>query len=227
MKSPFASLNWGVHSSAPYVFTVTLNGASAGSDEPAYLWTQPMQVYTDFASAFENLFQRAASQMDNRAEWFFDNTSSGMTMEEISEELGVPSTETPSVFDMQGFYNEASRRANIGFPKSNKSVINQLTSRRPSKEYRNFRTVCETVWNRLSQLTEFESWDDYRNILRRTVSNAEREQLNQAFENYVEFIPPMNLKTLVSFRTEYYDDYFSTDARLYLTLLPRNLEGLV
>ena len=94
------------------------------------------------------------------------------------------------------------------------------------KRYRNFRAVCDTVWNRLSQLTEFESWDDYRNILRRTVSNAEREQLNQAFETYVELIPPMNLKTVVTFRTEYYDEYFSTDTRLYLNLLPRNLEGL-
>ena len=119
MKSPFASLNWGVHSSTPYVFIVSLNGASAGGDEPAYSWSQPTQVYTDFASAFENLFQRAASQMDNRAEWFFENTSSGMTMEEISEELGVPSTETPSVFDLQGFYNEAQRRANMGVPPPN------------------------------------------------------------------------------------------------------------
>ena len=222
MKSPFASLNWGVHSAAPYVFTVSLYGASASRDEPAYLWSQPMQVYTDFASAFENLFQRAASQMDNRAEWFFENTPSGMTMEDISEELGVPSTETPSVFDLQGFYNEAQRRANMGVP----SLPNISVSNRVSEEYRNFRVVCDTVWNRLSQLTEFESWDDYRNILRRTVSNAEREQLNQAFETYVELIPPMNLKTVVTFRTEYYDDYFSTDTRLYLTLLPRNLEGL-
>ena len=219
MKSPFASLNWGVHSSTPYVFIVSLNGASAGRDEPAYSWSQPTQVYTDFASAFENLFQRAASQMDNRAEWFFENTSSGMTMEEISEELGVPSTETPSVFDLQGFYNEAQRRANIGVPLNNDYTLGTV-------EYRNFRVVCETVWNRLSQLTEFESWNDYRNILRRTVSDAEREQLNQAFETYVELIPPMNLKTVVTFRTEYYDDYFSTDTRLHLTLLPRNLEGL-
>ena len=44
------------------MFTVSLYGASASRDEPAYLWSQPMQVYTDFASAFENLFQRAASQ---------------------------------------------------------------------------------------------------------------------------------------------------------------------
>jgi len=220
MKSPFASLNWGVHSSAPYVFIVSLASASASRDEPAYLWSQPTQVYTDFASAFENLFQRAASQMDNRAEWFFENTSSGMSMEELSEELGVPSTETASVFDLQGFYNQAQRRANIGIPLEN--------SQQPSEEYRNFRAVCVTVWNRLSQLTEFESWDDYRNILRRTVSNAEREQLNQAFEDYVELIPPMNLKTVVSFRTEYYDDYseFSNDTRMYITLLPRNLEGL-
>ena len=221
MKSPFASLNWGVHSAAPYVFTVSLYGASAGRDEPAYLWSQPMQVYTDFASAFENLFQRAASQMDNRAEWFFENTSAGMSMEDISEELGVPSTETPSVFDLQGFYNEAQRRANIGVPLNNNSPTGAV-----SEDYRNFRVVCETVWNRLSQLTEFESWDDYRNILRRTVSNAEREQLNQAFERYVELIPPMNLKTVLSFRTEYYDDYFSTDTRMYITLLPRDLEGL-
>ena len=224
MKSPFASLNWGVHSAAPYVFTVSLYGASASRDEPAYLWSQPMQVYTDFASAFENLFQGAASQMDNRAEWFFDNYNTmGMTMEEISQELlGVPSTETPSVFDLQGFYNEAQRRANIGVPPPNP----QAAMGGVGRGYRNFRAVCDTVWNRLSQLTEFESWDDYRNILRRTVSNAEREQLNQAFETYVELIPPMNLKTVVTFRTEYYDDYFSTDTRLYLNLLPRNLEGL-
>lgn len=223
MKSPFASLNWGVHSAAPYVFTVSLYGASASRDEPAYLWSQPMQVYTDFASAFENLFQRAASQMDNRAEMFFDNYNTlEMTMEEITGELGVPSTEEPpQVFDLQGFFNEAQRRANIGVPLNNNSPTGDV-----SEEYRNFRAVCDTVWNRLSQLTEFESWDDYRNILRRTVSNAEREQLNQAFETYVELIPPMNLKTVVTFRTEYYDDYFSTDTRLYLNLLPRNLEGL-
>ena len=220
MKSPFASLNWGVHSSAPYVFTVSLNASTASRDDGAYLWTQPTRVYTDFASAFENLFQRAAGQMDNRAEMFFENTPPGLSMEEISEELGVPSTETPSVFDIQGWYNEAARRANIEIPLEN-SQIGQ-----PSEEYRNFRAVCETVWNRLSQLTEFETWDDYRNIVRRTVSNAEREQLNQAFEDYVELIPPMNLKTVVSFRTEYYDDYFSTDTRMYVTLLPRDLEGL-
>lgn len=220
MKSPFASLNWGVHSAAPYVFTVSLASASASRNEPAYLWSQPTQVYTDFASAFESLFQRAASQMDNRAEMFFENTSSGMTMEELSEELGVPSTETPSVFDLQGFYNEAQRRAKIGVPLNNDYTLGSV-------EYRNFRVVCETVWNRLSQLTEFESWDDYRNILRRTVSNAERERLNQAFETYVELIPPRNLQNVLTFRTEYYDDYFSNDTRLYLTLLPRNLEGLV
>ena len=60
--------------------------------------------------------------MDNRAEWFFENTPSGMTMEDISEELGVPSTETPSVFDLQGFYNEAQRRANMGVPLNNDSI---------------------------------------------------------------------------------------------------------
>ena len=219
MKSPFASLNWGVHSSAPYVFTVSLTGASASRDESAYLWTQPTRVYTNFASAFENLFQRAAGQMDNRAEWFFENTPSGLSMEEISEELGVPSTETPSVFDMQGFYNEASRRANLGIPGA-------APSGAISEEYRNFRAVCDTVWNRLSQLTVFETWNDFRNILRRTVSNEEREQLNQAFERYVELIPPRNLQTVLSFRTEYYDEYYSSDARMYVTLLPRDLEGL-
>ena len=46
MKSPFASLNWGVHSAAPYVFTVSLASASASRHEPAYLWSQPTQVYT-------------------------------------------------------------------------------------------------------------------------------------------------------------------------------------
>jgi len=221
MKSPFASLNWGVHSAAPYVFTVSLNGASASRDEGAYLWTQPTRVYTDFASAFENLFQRAAGQMDNRAEMFFENTPPGLSMEEISEELGVPSTETPSVFDIQGWYNEASRRANLGVPLNNNSPTGAV-----SEDYRNFRVVCETVWNRLSQLTVFETWDDFRNILRRTVSNEEREQLNQAFERYVELIPPRNLQNVLSFRTEYYDDYFSNDTRMYVTLLPRDLEGL-
>ncbi len=221
MKSPFASLNWGVHSAAPYVFTVSLASASASRHEPSYLWSQPTQVYTDFASAFENLFQRAAGQMDNRAEWFFENTPAGMTLEQLSQQLGVPSTETPSVFDLQGFYNEAQRRANIGVP----SLPNINASARVSEDYRNFRVVCETVWNRLSQLTEFESWDDYRNILRRTVSNAEREQLNQAFETYVELIPPRNLQNVLTFRTEFYDDFFSNDTRLYVTLLPRNLEG--
>ena len=222
MKSPFASLNWGVHSAAPYVFTVSLASASASRNEPAYLWSQPTQVYTDFASAFESLFQRAANQMDNRAEMFFENTSSGMTMEDISTLIGVPSTETPSVFDLQGFFNEAQRRANMGVPLNNGMATGGI-----SEDYRNFRAVCETVWNRLSQLTEFESWDDYRNILRRTVSNAERERLNQAFETYVELIPPRNLQNVLTFQTEYYDDYFSNETRLYLTLLPRNLEGLV
>ena len=62
--------------------------------------------------------------MDNRAEWFFDNYNTmGMTMEEITGELGVPSTETPSVFDLQGFFNEAQRRANIGVPLNNNSPM--------------------------------------------------------------------------------------------------------
>ena len=62
MKSPFASLNWGVHSSRPVCFyRLYMAQASASRDEPAYLWSQPTQVYTDFASAFENLFQRRKS----------------------------------------------------------------------------------------------------------------------------------------------------------------------
>ena len=226
MKSPFASLNWGVHSpTPPYIFTVSTNGAGSSVeevDEPVYLWSHPTQVYTDFASAFENLFQRAAGQMDNRAEWFFDNfDTTGMTVEEISNELGVPTDETVTVFDLQGFYNEAPRRAKLNVFSS--SGI-EMYRTEPSVA---FRTVCNQVWARLSEITQFESWQDYQNILRRRVSESERERLNQAFVAFIELIPAMNLWKAIEFNGEFDDDFYSSAVRVNLEILPRNMEGLV
>jgi len=226
MKSPFASLNWGVYSpTSPYIFTVSINGAGSSltEREPVYLWSNPTQVYTDFASAFENLFQRAASQMDNRAEWFFDNFDTmGMTIEEISDELGVPTNETLTVFDLQGFYNEAPRQAKFTLFSSGHQSSSQPS---PHLDYVTFRTVCTQVWERLSEITQFDSWQDYQNILRRRVSESERERLNQSFATFIELIPARNLWKVIEFKSEFYDEYYSSAVRVTLEILPRNLEG--
>ena len=226
MKSPFASLNWGVHSpTSPYIFTVATNGAGSSHDvhESVYLWSHPMQVYTDFASAFEHLFQRAAGQMDNRAEWFFDNfDTTGMTIEEVSDELGVPTNETLTVFDLQGFYNEAPRQAKMTVFSSG-----HQSGESPLDNYVTFRTVCTHVWARLSEITQFESWEDYQNILRRRVSKSERERLNQSFAAFIELIPARNLWKVIQFSGEFDDDFYSSAVRVTLEILPRNMEGLV
>ena len=227
MKSPFASLNWGVYSPSPYIFTVSLNGASGGdSSDSVYLWSHPTQVYTDFASAFENLFQRAAGQMDNRVEWFFENSNAeDMSFEEITDEIGMPLNEPPTIFDLQGFYNEAPRRAKIIIYSYNSSTGVISGTELQGEEQVTFRRVCNQVWTRLSEITQFHSWQDYQSILRRRVSESERERLNQAFVAFIELIPPMNLWKAIEFRSEFDDDYYSSQVNATLEILPRNLEG--
>ena len=90
-----------------------------------------------------------------------------------------------------------------------------------------FRTVCNQVWARLSEITQFESWQDYQNILRRRVSESERERLNQAFAAFIELIPAMNLWKAIEFNGEFDDDFYSSAVRVNLEILPRNMEGLV
>lgn len=231
MKSPFASLNWGVYSpTSPYIFTVSLNGAGRGdSSDSVYLWSHPTQVYTDFASAFENLFQRAAGQMDNRVEWFFDNfdteADGGMSIEEITDELGIPLNETLTIFDLQGFYNEAPQRAKIIIYSYNSSTGVISGTELQGEEQVTFRRVCNQVWTQLSEITQFHSWQDYQSILRRRVSESERERLNQAFVAFIELIPPMNLWKAIEFRSEFEDEYYSSQVNATLEILPRNLEG--
>ena len=71
MKSPFASLNWGVFQpTSSYILILTRVGAGGGMDSETSLYGKHTWIYTTFASAFEKLFQQAAQQMDNRAEWF-------------------------------------------------------------------------------------------------------------------------------------------------------------
>ena len=221
VKSPFAALNWGVFQpESGYVVLLNKMSASGGMDSETSLYGGDFNVYTNFASAFEKLFQQAAQQMDNRVEWFLENMETqSMTMSDISNELGLD--RAPSIFDLQGYYNEAPQTAHLTtffgpvWPVSLCGTTEQLE----------FRQLCNNVWNRLSKLESFINWDDYRDLTRRTLTDSERVQLNQAFELFIDLIPPMNLNNIMSFKTEFDDDYYSSETRITLTLLPRNMEG--
>lgn len=219
MKSPFASLNWGVFQpESGYVLLLKMTSASGGMDSETSLYGHYTQVYTTFASAFEDLFQRAAVQMDNRVEWFFESEGLGNMYVDVGDELGLGENDVPSIFDLQGYYNEAPQNAELTIfsIRSNQIIDN------PQQQ---FRQLCRNVWNRLSKLDNFRNWDDYRALTRRTLTDLEREQLNQAFERFIDLIPPMNLRGIMSFKTEFLDDTYSSETQISLDLLPRNMEG--
>ena len=219
MKSPFASLNWGVFQpESGYIVLLKINSASAGEDSDTSLYGTTSKVYTTFATAFEMLFQLAAKQMDNRVEWFLESMETqSMTMSDISNELGLD--RTPSIFDLQGYYNEAPQTAEL-------TIFNvSHTSTQFNNTQKPFRQLCRDVWARLSKLERFAEWNDYQALTRRTLTDSEREQLNQAFEQFIDLIPPMNLKGIMSFQTEFVDDYYSSETQINLELLPRNMEG--
>ncbi len=223
MKSPFASLNWGVFQpESGYILILTQVAASGGMDSETTLYGKNTKVYTTFASAFERLFQQAAQQMDNRAEWFLENIDEGIISgDDIANELGLD--RAPTIFDIQGYYNEAPQTANLtiytlGGGSSSSSSSNTVGENA-------FRQLCRDVWARLSKLERFAEWSDYRVLTRRTLTDTEREQLNQAFERFIDLIPPMNLKGIMSFKTEFLDDYYSSETQINIDLLPRNMEG--
>ena len=218
VKSPFAALNWGVFQpESGYVVLLNKMSASGGMDSETSLYGGDFNVYTNFASAFEKLFQQAAQQMDNRVEWFLESMETqSMTMSDISNELGLD--RAPSIFDLQGYYNEAPQTAHL-------TTFFDPVSLCGTTEQLEFRQLCNNVWNRLSKLESFINWDDYRDLTRRTLTDSERVQLNQAFELFIDPFPPMNLNNIMSFKTEFDDDYYSSETRITLTLLPRNMEG--
>jgi len=214
MKSPFASLNWGVlQPESSYILLLTQIAASGGMDSETTLYGKNTKVYTTFASAFEQLFQQAAQQMDNRAEWFLENTEI-TSLSDIANELSLETA--PTIFDLQGYYNEAPKTAKLNILKSSLYSL---------EEYKSFRQLCRNVWNRLSKLDNFTHWDNYRALTRRTLTDSEREQLNQAFEGFIDLIPPMNLTGIITFKTEFLDDYYSSETQINIDLLPRNMEG--
>lgn len=218
VKSPFAALNWGVFQpESGYIVLLKISSASGGMDSDTSLYGTTSKVYTTFATAFEKLFQLAAKQMDNRVEWFLESMETqSMTMSDISNELGLD--RTPSIFDLQGYYNEAPQTAELTLF----SIYDHEYIDNPQKP---FRQLCRDVWNRLSKLQSFATWNDYQALTRRTLTDSEREQLNQAFEQVIDLIPPMNLKGIMSFQTEFVDDYYSSETQINLELLPRNMEG--
>lgn len=214
MKSPFASLNWGVFQpESGYVLLLKMTSASGGMDSETSLYGHYTQVYTTFASAFEDLFQRAAGQMDNRVEWFFESEVS-----HIDYYAHIGRNDVPSIFDLQGYYNEAPQNAEL-------TIFSIRSDQIIDNPQQQFRQLCRNVWNRLSKLDNFRNWDDYRALTRRTLTDLEREQLNQAFERFIDLIPPMNLRGIMSFKTEFLDDYYSSETQISLDLLPRNMEG--
>ena len=218
MNSPFASLNWGVFQpTSSYILILTQVGASGGMDSETSLYGKSTTVYTTFASAFEKLFQQAAQQMDNRAEWFLENIDEGIISgDDIANELGLDRAAT--IFDLQGYYNEAPQTADL-------TIFSILGGEYIDNPQKPFRQLCRNVWARLSKLESFRTWDDYRALTRRTLTDSEREQLNQAFEQFIDLIPPMNLKGIMSFKTEFSDDYYSSETQINIDLLPRNMEG--
>ena len=220
MKSPFASLNWGVlQPESSSILLITQISASGGMDSETTLYGKNTKVYTTFASAFEQLFQQAAQQMDNRAEWFLENIEylNSLSSDDIANELGLDRAAT--IFDLQGYYNEAAQTAKLNiFHDSHYSIPSE-------QEYKSFRQLCRNVWKRLSKLESFAVWDDYRTLTRRTLTDTEREQLNQTFERFIDLIPPMNLTGIITFNLEFLDDYYSSETKIYIDLLPRNMEG--
>lgn len=218
MNSPFASLNWGVFQpTSSYILILTQVGASGGMDSETSLYGKSTTVYTTFASAFEKLFQQAAQQMDNRAEWFLENIDEGIISgDDIVNELGLDRAAT--IFDLQGYYNEAPQTAEL-------TIFSILGGEYIDNPQKPFRQLCRNVWARLSKLESFRTWDDYRALTRRTLTDSEREKLNQAFEQFIDLIPHMNLKGIMSFKTEFSDDYYSSETQINIDLLPRNMEG--
>ena len=155
--------------------------------------------------------------MDNRAEWFLENIDEGIISgDDIANELGLDRAAT--IFDLQGYYNEAPQTADL-------TIFSILGGEYIDNPQKPFRQLCRNVWARLSKLESFRTWDDYRALTRRTLTDSEREQLNQAFEQFIDLIPPMNLKGIMSFKTEFSDDYYSSETQINIDLLPRNMEG--
>ena len=209
MKSPFASLNWGVHPpDSPYVFIIT--NMTTGSDgvendeEYLHLHSNSLKFYTSFAGAFQAAFNQSASMMGNRAE---------MWVEEGNQSYY---TSPQSIFDIQGFYNEAPRTATVTF-------LGNLA------EYNIVEVAREhwyNIWNYLSSLSNgLNTWEDFRRLINQELTETQRDTLNTESATVIETLPDMNSYTLLEFSTKYKDDYYRQESRVTIQIMPRNMEG--
>ena len=210
MKSPFASLNWGVHPpDSPYVFIIT--NITTGSDgvendeEYLHLHSKSLKFYTSFAGAFQAAFNQSASMMGNRAEmWVEEGNQSYYTSPE-------------SIFDIQGFYNEAPRTATVIFL-TDAAFVNS--------GWPLARDHCYNIWNYLSSLSNgLNTWEDFRRLINQELTETQRDTLNTASATVIETLPDMNSYTLLEFSTEYKDDYYLQESRVTIQIMPRNMEG--
>jgi len=220
MKSPFASLNWGVHTpELPYVFIITNTTANSNSrleseEDYLYLNSKSLNFYTSFAGAFQAAFNQSASLMDNRAEiWVEEGNQSLYTSPE-------------SIFDIQGFYNEAPRTATVTFPNLNILLPLSLRTQGMTSPINNLIVISKNIWNYLSSLSNgLNTWEDFTRLKTQKLTETQRENLNTASATVIETLPDMNPYKLMEFTLIYEDEYYLSESRVTIHIMPRNLEG--
>ena len=213
MKSPFASLNWGVHTpELHYVFIITNTMADRGGyGGHLYLNSKPLNFYTSFAGAFQAAFNQSASLMDNRAE---------MWVEQGQESLY---TSPESIFDIQGFYNDAPRTATVTFL-TDVSILFWDTITGEMLDIG--RQHCHNIWNYLSSLSNgLNTWEDFTRLSNQKLTETQRETLNTASATVIETLPDMNPYKLMEFTLIYEDENYLSESRVTIHIMPRNLEG--
>ncbi len=213
MKSPFASLNWGVHTpELPYVFIITNTTANSNSrleseEDYLYLNSKSLNFYTSFAGAFQAAFNQSASMMDNRAE---------MWVEEGNQSLY---TSPESIFDIQGFYNEAPRTATVTFPN-----LNILLPLSISSPINNLIVISKNIWNYLSSLSNgLNTWEDFTRLKNQKLTENQRENLNTASATVIETLPDMNPYKLMEFTLVYEDDYYLSESRVTIHIIEHEI----
>ena len=177
-----------------------------------YLNSKSLNFYTSFAGAFQAAFNQSASLMDNRAE---------MWVEEGQESLY---TSPESIFDIQGFYNEAPRTATVtfltdaAFPNTNMQYDHSIHF--PARQH------CHNIWNYLSSLSNgLNTWEDFTRLSNQKLTETQRETLNTASATVIETLPDMNPYKLMEFTLIYEDENYLSESRVTIHIMPRNLEG--
>jgi hypothetical protein len=176
MRSPFASLNWGVHQSdsARFLVAHTVGGYY---DDSSYLYQHKPECFISLSSAVQAAFKLSCNSLSRRAELLMDMLDADDW--EISGMFTEPFT---NIFQIQTFHNESPNPIQL-------SLIGYL----------------QEVWAELSQLEigEVQTWEDYLKIRNRKLSTVQKNFIDQSFENS-EF-PHLNMIEILKCGLNYQD----------------------